>query len=145
MAPFNHFGAVFSTPSPPVSPPSTKRGVRERNVQRDVLVEAAPKASRNSKTRRPRRLSPRQRPAVVDTDTEDSVGLASGEDSDDAPEGKDRGIIGDAIAGVGSVVDSAIDPILGGQSSTAVEEPEKPTAVEEPEETSATEDRKSVV
>ncbi|KAL5347856.1 hypothetical protein ACLOAV_007266 [Pseudogymnoascus australis] len=138
MAPFNHFGAVFSTPSPPVSPPSTKRSVRERNVQRDVLVEAAPKAPRNSKSRRRRRLSPRQRPAEVDTDSEDSVGVTSGEDSDDAPEEKDTGILGDAITGVGSVIDSAIDPILGGQSSTAVEEPKKSTAVEEPEESSAT-------
>ncbi|OBT66841.1 hypothetical protein VE03_04034 [Pseudogymnoascus sp. 23342-1-I1] len=131
MAPFNHFGPVFSTSSPPVSPPSTKRGVRERKVQRDVLPEKAPEAPRNPRSRRRRRLSPRQRPTVLDSDSEDSVGVSSGEDGDDAAaEPKERGILGDAIDGVSSVVDSALDPILGGQSSTAVEAPEKTSAAE---------------
>lgn len=135
MAPFNHFGAVFSTPLPPVSPPSTKRSVRERNVLRNIPAETAPNTPRSSKLRRRRRSSPRQRRALFDSDSEDTVGV-SGSDSDDAPEAKGKGLLGgaiagvsDAIAGVGSVVDSALDPILGGQSST-VAAPEKTSADE---------------
>ncbi|KFZ06019.1 hypothetical protein V501_07805 [Pseudogymnoascus sp. VKM F-4519 (FW-2642)] len=144
MAPFNHFGAVFSTPLPPVSPPSTKRGVREQRAERralrDFQPERAPNTSRDSKLRRGRRLSPRQEPAVVDSDSDSTGDVSSGSDSDSAPAATapaatapaatERGILDDAIAGVGSVVDSALNPILGGQSSTAVAAPEKTSAAE---------------
>ncbi|OBT90653.1 hypothetical protein VE02_00529 [Pseudogymnoascus sp. 03VT05] len=154
MAPFNHFGAVFSTPLPPVSPPSTKRTARERRVLRNIQPEKAPNTSRDSRLRRRRRLSPRQEPAVVDSDSgsapaatgkgilggaiagvgsvvSSAAGVISGLDSDNAPAATtERGVVGDAIAGVTSVVDSALDPILGGQSSTAVEAPEKTSAAE---------------
>lgn len=149
MAPFNHFGAVFSTPLPPVSLPSTKRTARERRALRELQPERAPNTSRDSKLRRGRRLSPRQEPAVVDSDSASTGEVSSVSDSGSAPAATERGILGDAIDGVGSVVDSAagvisgaiagvssvvdsaLDPILGGgQSSTAVEAPEKTSAAE---------------
>ncbi|OBT77062.1 hypothetical protein VF21_02940 [Pseudogymnoascus sp. 05NY08] len=153
MAPFNHFGAVFSTPLPPVSPPSTKRTARERRALRNIQPEKAPNTSRDSRLRRRRRLSPRQEPAVTDSDSgsapaatgkgilgdaiarvssvvDSAARVSSGSDGDNAPAATERGVLGDAIAGVSSVVNSALDPILGGQSSTAVEAPEKTSAAE---------------
>ncbi len=148
MAPFNHFGAVFSTPLPPVSPPSTKRSVRERVALRESQPERAQNTPRDSKLRRGRRLLPRQEPAVVNSDSASTGEVSSVSDSGSAPAATERGILGDAIDGVGSVVDSAagvisgavagvssvvdsaLDPILGGQSSTAVEAPEKTSAAQ---------------
>ncbi|OBT54356.1 hypothetical protein VE04_07117 [Pseudogymnoascus sp. 24MN13] len=123
MAPFNHFGAVFSTPLPPVSPPSTKRGVREQRAERralrDFQPERAPNTSRDSKLRRGRRLSPRQEPAVVDSDSASTGEVSSASDSGSAPAATERGILGDAIAGVGSAVDSAAGAISGSNSDNA--------------------------
>ncbi|ELR05256.1 hypothetical protein VC83_05653 [Pseudogymnoascus destructans] len=134
MAPFNHFGAVFSTPRPPVSPPSTERTARERRALRDFQPERAPNISRDSRPRRCRRLSPRQLPAAVDSDSVSTgeVGdeVSSASDSGSASAATERGTLGDAIAGAGSVTDSALDAILGGQSSTAVAAPEKTSAAE---------------
>ncbi|KFY28617.1 hypothetical protein V493_02832 [Pseudogymnoascus sp. VKM F-4281 (FW-2241)] len=135
MAPFNHFGAVFSNPFPPVSPPSTKRSVEDVRSLRGFLAERAPNTSRDSKLRRRRPLLPRQLPdladsAEVDSDSEDTAGVSSGEDSDDVPDGKGKGLLGDAIDGIGSVVDTVLDPVLGGQSSTAVAAPEETSAAE---------------
>lgn len=142
MAPFNHFGTDFTNPLPPISPPSTKRGAREARTLRGFLKERTPNTSRNSKSRRASRKfgrSAQNSPdagALADSESEDTDGVDSGSDSDDAsepkvPEPKERGILGDAIAGVGDVVDSALDPILGDQSSTtAVDAPETTTAVE---------------
>jgi hypothetical protein len=119
MAPFNHFGAVFSTPLPPVSPPSTKRSVRERRALRGFQPEKTPNTSRDSKLRRGRRLSPRQEPAVVDSDSASTGEVSSVSDSGSAPAATERGILGDAIAGVGSVVDSAAGVISGSDSNNA--------------------------
>ncbi|KFZ15039.1 hypothetical protein V502_05798 [Pseudogymnoascus sp. VKM F-4520 (FW-2644)] len=135
MAPFNHFGAVFPTPLPPVSPPSTKRSARERKALRNIPADTAPNTPRKSKSRRRSRPSPPQRRDLFDPDSEDTVGV-SGSDIADTAKEKGKELLGgaiagvsDAIAGVGSAVDSALDPILGGQSSTDAA-PEKTSAAE---------------
>ena len=138
MAPFNHFGAVFSTPLPPVSSPSTKRSVRERKALRNIPADTALNTPRDSKSRRRSRPSPPQRRALFDPDSKDTVGASGSDSADaaDAAEAKGKGLLGgaiagvsDAITGVGSAVDSALDPILGGQSSTDAA-PEKTSAAE---------------
>lgn len=145
MAPFNHFGTDFTNPLPPISPPSTKRSARPRRLLRDMLPERVPhttrdpklspsdqfdakrsKFSRNISTDKQSQRS-RHRRAVVESDSEDSVGV-SGSDSDDAPGVNKKEILGDAITGVGSVVHSALHSFLDGQSSTAVAAPEKSSA-----------------
>lgn len=136
MAPFNHFGTDFTNPLPPISPPSTKRGAREARTLRDYLKERAPNTSRNSISRRASRkfirsaqISP-DGGAVADSESEDTDGVDSDSDIDDAPESKERGILGDAVAGVGDVVDSVLDPIVGGETSTTVDAPEKTSTAE---------------
>ncbi|KFY15744.1 hypothetical protein V492_01785 [Pseudogymnoascus sp. VKM F-4246] len=158
MAPFNHFGTAFMNPSPPVTPPVTKRS--ELQILRDVLAETqvqtppntpvslkprrhkrsfsepivrASRSGRNLSSYTTLQAAPRQRRAVeADTESDDvsgvDSGVDSGSDSEAAPTEKSKGLLGDAIAGVGSAVDSALDPILGGdKTSSTVAAPEKST------------------
>lgn len=148
MAPFNHFGPIYPTPTVP--PPSPKRTARGRRLLRDAQAGRIPNTSRGmtsgrddgtsdqldiKKSRSGRKLSSfttsrrsRQRRDDIESDSADDVSGVDSDSGDDAPTSTERGLLGDAVAGVGSAVNSVLDPLVGGKSSTSVAAPEKSSA-----------------
>ncbi|KFY42509.1 hypothetical protein V495_04476 [Pseudogymnoascus sp. VKM F-4514 (FW-929)] len=155
MAPFNHFGPIYPTPTVP--PPSPKRTARGRRLLRDAQAGRVPNTSRGmtsgrddgpsdqldiKKSRSSRKLSSfttsrrsRQRRDDIESESADDVAGVDSDSGDDAPTSTERGLlsdavagVGDAVAGVGSAVNSVLDPLVGGKSSTSVAAPEKSSA-----------------